>query len=277
MDVFRQFGSLSAFVDFAKGPSDMPTYRRSSRTKGNQEFTGTSSWEEATHLADGWQEGARRFAQQSVTLAPKGRKTRRTTAMREVGPGVLSMGNYLTGHPQPYVTLQETNRPRPGKGKIVRFLVNISASASVKTSVIERRGAAITALVATLERAGRRCEIVAVAVSHASNGGESIEYRIALKKSQEKVNLPSLAFALAHPSMFRRLVFSARECEGKDIRYKVGIGKGDGYGKSTDVKEVESGTIYLGAMRGRDSQWKSENAATEWVRSELKAQGIELK
>ncbi|MBM7554528.1 hypothetical protein JOC33_003466 [Thalassobacillus pellis] len=141
--------------------------------------------------------------------------------------------------------------------------------------MIERRGAAITALVSTLERAGRRCEVVAV--SRAYEGASSIEYRITLKSSQEKVNLPSIAFALAHPSMLRRLVFSARECEGKEIRDKVGIGKGDGYGIPTDIKEIESGTIYLSAMRGRDAQWKSETAATAWIGSELKAQGIELK
>lgn len=269
----RTFHSLTEYVEFGKGRDKSEFNSSDKQDDFYTEWNGSASLAEAQELTTGWHEGAARIRRASVTVKPKGRAARRETVLREVGPGGLSMGNYLSGHPQPYVVIQPTANARSGKGKIFKLVVNITASAIVDKKVIERRGAAIVALAQALESAGRRVEITAV-LAVKSYGDSKITHRIKVKESFQKLHIPTLAFALAHPSMLRRIGFAAMEAEPADVRRALNVP--GGYGTPANVTAPE-GALYLPMMYGGEPQWKTVESATEWVTAQAKAQGVTLK
>lgn len=276
--VRETFPSLAAFVDYANGSTDM-TDERSSRMTGNAglEFTNTASYADASKLAHGWQEGASRVEAARVKLTVKGQKPRRETVMREVGPGVLSMGNFLSGHPQPYVTIQDRYPVKAGKGKVIRLVVNLSVSGGITPNIIERRGGAVLALVNSLERAGKRCEvfvIIANAPTTTTKAELVSEFRVMVKAAHEKLNLPTLAFALVHPSMYRRFGFSA--FERQDAAWRRAHRIGGSYGSVIAGGRDMNADVFLGQMHLSDMTWQSEAKAAEWVRESALAQGVEI-
>lgn len=270
----RHFASMAAFVDHC---GSIPVENQAtSRHTHRAEWQGTATYEDAAAMAHGWQDGARMIERVKATLKVKTSRTRNTTAMAVTGPGSLSMGNLMAGHPAPYVVFKPTNQVKRGRGKVVKVLVNVSASGMVSTEVIERRGAAVVALIDALENAGRRVEVTGVmAITPSARYGSTgrLEYRIDLKRAESRLNLASLAFALAHPSMLRRFCFAAVESENADNRQMFGAG--GSYGIPADVTP-EEGTIYLGRMHGLDRQWDAPETAAEWVRTEAAKQGVKI-
>ena len=267
-----KFASLGEFIDYANRETDCKS--RESHSTYDAAWSGTKTYEDAVALSNGWVAGAKKIEKARVLVAPKGKAVRREVVMREAGPGVVSMGHYMAGHPQPYAVIKERNQPRNGKGKVVHVMVNISASSNVKRSVIERRGAAIVALVDALQAAGRRVEVTAVEAINYS--GNHLEYHITVKRAQDRLNLPTLAFALAHPAMLRRIVFAANESEGHEFFTEwVGFS----YGMPADVHEKNRPTdcLYLGAMKGWEPNWESDARAERWVTETCAAQGVTLK
>lgn len=270
----RTFHSLAEYVDFG---SAKPAGRAQSRETNpdTARFTGSASFPAAKELAHGWHEGAARVKRASATVKPKGRAARREVILREVGPGSLSMGNYLSGHPQPYVVQRDSASARNGKGKIIKLIVNLTASSGIATEVIERRGGAIVSLVTALESAGRRVEIVGIlAINAFGSMKDTLTHRVTLKESFQKLNLPTLAFALAHPSMLRRIGFAGMEQESAEVRDALGIGYS--YGMPCDI-DAPKGAIYLPCMLYGAGPWDTAETATEWVTETAKAQGVTLK
>lgn len=267
----QKFNSLTEFVEFATlpTPDGFPSPESRSTDAG---FTGTRTFQEAVDLSAGWTEGADRIEKVRVSISGKGKNLRREVVQREVGPGTISMGHYLQGHPQPMTVIRDRNAIGRGHGRIVRVYVNIAASRNIKTSVIERRGAAILALVDALQRAGRRVEVTVVQC--VTNGSYGLEQHVTVKRAEARLNLPSLAFALAHPSMLRRLCFAADENIGKEeFMRRCGIV----YGFPADMIDRPKDAIYLGQMGGGERQWKTDDAAAAWVTSEAAKQGVTLK
>lgn len=270
----RKWNSLSEFVDYTEGPCDLADAARHSRFS-TESFSGTRDMAHAEELAFNWREGVERINKVRARIALANQRNRKRAVSREVGPGVLSMGHYLSGHPQPYVCLEDDDRQAKGKGKVVRILVNIQASAMVDTETIERRGAAMLAAIDALEQSGRRVELTLVAAIVGKRGGRS-EYYVTLKKAQQKLNLNSVAFAVAHPSMLRRFVFAAQEREDQAYRNRFGISLTGGYGRPTNV-ESDHADIYLGRMFGSEVEFHSDKAASDWVAQTLEAQGVKIK
>jgi len=83
--------------------------------------------------------------------------------------------------------------------------------------------------------------------------------------------LSALAFAMAHPSMHRRVIFSCREVESPTIRRQWGFESHIGGSTDSLIRDevITSGGIYLPTMRGRDWQFTSDDAAREWVKREV--------
>lgn len=269
------WNSLSEFADYCEGESVMANGRRLSQ-KAHGGWHGTASFDEAKAIAFNWAEGVERIERVKARLSVKSQRTRKKIVAREAGPGVLSMGKFVAGHPQPYMNLEDDTRVAKGRGKVVKVVVNITASAVVDTEVIERRGAAMLAMLAAMEQAGKRVELTIVsAVTGTGRSSRSrSEMVVKVKSAQQKLNLNSVAFAVAHPSMLRRFMFAAQERQDEAYRNRFKVG--GGYGRPTEY-EVSDGTIYLGMMMGFEPQWDSEESASAWVRDTLAAQGINLR
>jgi hypothetical protein len=184
------------------------------------------------------------------------------------------MGNYLTGHPQPYVVMTDGQRVKPGR-KIVRIMLNVCVSGGVSAATIERRGAGVMALAAALEAAGRRVEISVGMGNGWKSQGDFLDYRILVKGAAAKLNPLTVAFAVAHPSMLRRFFFSAMEREDAATRRKFGARSGGGYGYVAEL-ETDADVIYLGGAMMYDSAWESDAATAKWVREQCEAQGVKF-
>lgn len=120
--------------------------------------------------------------------------------------GVLpNIPAYAAGVPESMMFPVETER----QTRIARICVNISASASIDPESIINRGAAIVALIDRLQIEGWRIELSVVDQSRHDNDTSS--YRIVVKQAQEPIDMDRISFALAHPSMLRRVLFRIHE------------------------------------------------------------------
>jgi hypothetical protein len=121
-------------------------------------------------------------------------------------------------------------RPTTAKGQVIRVLVNLGAQGLVDTATMIRRGAAIVALCDVLASIGKSVEIVAVTSCNPTGSvrGSSATWSsvVTLKQAGMPYDRGRLLFALAHPSMHRRIVFGVRHQESAEARKQWGFDNG---------------------------------------------------
>ena len=269
----RDWNSLSDFVDYCSGECDLPAWERASRREG--EFYGTPDYATAEALAFNWPEGVAKVETIRARISAKGARVRKQAVAREVGPGVVSMGRFVAGHPQPYIALEDSDRVKPGKGKVVHVMLNCSVSSAVSLDVIETRGAATLALCAALEHAGRRVEISVINCADYTPRGSSrvhrYDYRVTIKRPERRLNLNSVVFSMVHPSFLRRFMFSAKEREsGRRKGSKVNLGS------PAQPESLPRDCVYVSGAHIRAGHFNSEEAAAAWVNSVLEDQGVKI-
>jgi len=266
--------NFTTWDDFVRtsnyGESLIPISNRESRSTYSNEFFGTTTFEEAINLAlNGWPEGADKIMKGlEITLndIPSYGYTREV--VRQVrGPGVLDFHRYSIGHPQAmiswnkkYVSIQS--------GKIVRILVNIGARSIVSPSTIIQQGVYICSLIDHLESLGRRVELDIVSLASDKERKARILVQVKVKKAQDPLDINRIAFAVAHPSCLRRLIFSLREQTPATFLRTLNIRSGGGYGFSLSYKET--GPIVLGYLSC------DEDFSMERIKGQLAQQGIEV-
>jgi hypothetical protein len=89
-----------------------------------------------------------------------------------------------------------------------------------------------------------------------------------LKSADQDLDLARLMFAIAHPSMFRRLCFSMQEQHPDNYH--------DGYGSPYDLAEEYRGDIHLPCMGWGDDQWSDTEYAKAWIVKNLNEQGVKV-
>jgi len=137
----------------------------------------------------------------------------------------VDMGRYLQGDPE--CMLDYVPEEQQGMGRVVKVVVNIAASCTIDPDDIMRRGVAVVALIDTLHKLGVGVEIWADESLTGKAGGKFAN-RVKMHDSAQMVDIDSLMFGLAHPSMLRRLVFSMQE-QSKNANAQ-GAKAGGGYG-----------------------------------------------
>lgn len=276
MQVTREWDSMAEFVDYCAGATDY-SGTRASRGIGDRwgsNFHATHSFPEAQAIAFNWPEGARRIESIRARVALKNQRARQVTRMREAGPGVVSMGAFMAGHPQPFATREaDPRRTRKGKGKVVRIVLNAVVSSGVSRRAIEQRGGAVLALADALTQAGRQVEIQVGMANRV--GVNAIDYMVTVKKAEQRLNLNSVAFAIANADMLRRFFLSAMEMEKQSIRkaFKVGVG----YGLPGDFTNLPEDVIYLGGASIENPAWRTDEATRNWIAQTLETQGVAVK
>lgn len=265
------FRSMSEFVDFARNNGGEWVKGEGVRGKN---FHG-ATFEEACQLAFRWDAGVKKVADLKAQILKNTSAGKREYVRREVGPGTLSMGHLVQGHPRPWITARPLPQAaRGGKGNIVRIIVNGSASYGVSPKIIETRGAAIASLVAALERAGKRCSVTLAYAINGHDGRSSSVLQVELKRAESPLNLQTFVYGLAHPSALRRLAFAA--WDGAPNAEKIGA-FGKSYGRPADLPEADTkGAIYLATMLGYEREWASPEAAAAWVAEQAATQGVIL-
>lgn len=276
--VERNFESLTEFINFAMGESEMSTGQRSSRSSERSYgggFYGTPDFKSAEGMAFNWPEGADRVNKMRARVSLGDIRRQKEILATRKAPGRIDMGRAMMGHPYAFQRVIDSDRDEAGSARnVVDIVLNACVSAFVSTETIEARGAAMLALAEALEQRGKR---VRITVGMANESGCGIDYRIVVKQPGQPLNLNSVAFAVAHPSFFRRFVFSAMETEKASVRSSVGVGVG--YGRVGEFKRdtLPDNAIYMGgADLRRTDQWNDPAYVQEWIKGQMREQGIEI-
>jgi len=269
------FESWREFVNYADTTlSDMPEDKRQSRELGKMEcdspltpyWHGASkTWEEAVQLAKGgWMEGSRAIESQFLELVLPVEDTKMESVFSVTGPGTLALGRYVEGHPKSWLTRRRTPITTGAENTrgVIKMAVNISQSAVVSAYSRFQVGAAILALIETLERNYRRVELM---FCNAIRGGRvgSIRVGTVVKRADEPFNLATLAYAFANTATQRRLCFSVRESLPLSVRRPCGVVPGGGYG-STDSRWIPDG--YQGIPGLGNVNLTDKESVGDWVK-----------
>jgi len=192
--------------------TDLPRARGVSTTLGKVDWFGTSSFEEAVRLAEhGWPDGLARIKTLSSKLKPlmTEQTERHISRFCEAGDEV-DIGRYVTGEPECMVDYEM--KIVPAAGRVVKILANVSASCGIDTEQMFMRGAAAVMLADLVEQSGLRSEIWISSAGHCYDGGPGkVDMRVCIKKPDQPLEMDRVAFMLANPSVFRRLMFMAYE------------------------------------------------------------------
>lgn len=257
------------WVDRAAADSTPGTLGRSSReTDGGHSWDLGASFAQAIKLArDGWAQGEEHVKKYSTALFDKlASRVEREYPVYDVEGAGIDIARYVDGEPECWQRMEPVVTEGSGR-RIIRVVYCGSASCGISAETMLARGAAVVALVQLLEMAGHGVQVdVVFGIS------ERAEYWISVKASDQPFDLGRVAFAVAHPAMFRRLGFSVMEKSALPVQRMLGVGSG--YGSPGDAQD--RGDIYLPKMYWGGSEWTSPGAAEAWVLAELKRQGVNL-
>jgi hypothetical protein len=231
--------------------------------EGRFDFTGTHSFEEAMTLAqDGWLEGSTNLINLSEAITNKlCSYVERHNVVYDVEGVECDVATALSGEPE--FMMRWEPRMEQGEGKLCRMVINIGVSGSISKRSIMARGSVLVSLVQLLEYAGIRCEVTTF-----SGVDDAIGTWVRVKNADQPLDMPRLAFALAHPSFNRRVMFSVWEQYPEKFDNSYGCPE-----NITDKGDIYAPCMYSGT---EECNWNDEIAVKTWIISKLKEQGVSI-
>lgn len=237
-----------------------------SKNTARGEWAGTWKFETALKLArNGWIEGADKIKPLSESLAVSlARMIQRDTWMYDVEGAEFDVARMLSGEPEYWSKPELTFYEETSKGSVVRILINGAVNCGIQTDTINQFGIATGALIQTLSVAGIEADV------HLSlcviGNGQVARIMVPLKRAGDTLDIHRLAFAVAHPSMLRRVGFAVYENHPRFddvLRSYYGSPTSDPFKNRYDlVLETER---YHGA---------TQNDAQKWIVDHAKALGV---
>lgn len=263
------FHGMRDFLDFSgKAPAGCSSRMVDAEKK---RFTETSSYEEAVSLAtDGWDAVIAPAELVSLAVEDKVEIERFDIgfqAVYDVAGAECDVALYLSGEPECMVESVPLRISR--QGRAVRLIVPIGFRSHVKAKHALARGSAILALVDLLAKAQHPVEIWAVSYCTYPKGSNTWAMAVKVQDASDPVDIGNLSFALAHPSMLRRLTFAARS-HSDQLFYRSTMG---GTVELTDAL-IEKllppavGTDIRLPTLTADQSWSPEYSA-QWVTQQL--------
>lgn len=268
--ILREFDNPGAFWGYVSRPVQDQAGAKSQGSEctdgGSTSFYQSRDLPEALRLArEGWPEGLAQIKAMTARLDAKiGRAVGRPEPVHDVIGECADVGAFIAGAPEDMIDFRPADEAR-----IVRLVCNVTTSAFIDTATIMRRGAIACALADAIERAGMRAEIVAAFRS------EYFTCTVVIKRADEPLNLDRAVFALAHPSMQRRLMFRMMEHEALADRRALGVENGT-YGHVKDLEPAQQGDIYFPGMRLGDLRWIDDASAERAALDMLRAAGVQV-
>ncbi len=221
---------------------------------GTEDFTGSASFEEAQQLAiSGWAEGRDAMgADVEFAKAKQATFKRLDWEYSRAGQRVC-VPSYVAGAPMHMMLLDDEDAtPLP----IVRIFCDIGARFDTSAEAMTRKGAAVVALIDQIERSGQRVELIATQITDTHGQYEEQHIYITVKESFEPLDLDRVSFAVAHPSMLRRVCFRIMEFTFEN--------RVSGYGGVMKMKDIPEDAMYLPPMYG-DKGYEDMDAALATV------------
>lgn len=244
--------------------------RKDDRDRGygdGEEWSG-GSWESAIKLARaGWHEQIATTDHIAGDIAYSVIGDRLSTDWRfdrDVAGDMVDVASFLSGEPENMVFAYPEEDT--SSGTVVRLVVPVAFTWMVETSLAIKRGNAIVALVDVLTKAGYSLEIWAQLAITGGFPESRVSYAVNVQKATDPLDMGTILYALAHPTMLRRLGFSAMERLPMTMKRKLHVGSGYGSPDSVrpgDVPEVDGPTIILPQLSYNDD-WDPSDAE-EWI------------
>lgn len=213
MNRIFNFDSMDAFVAEArKGPAGENatgwTRNRQSR-EGTESFTKTANFAEAARLAvTGWEDGRARMVRGVAAVASAPSIDRAPAMFLDVAGAYPVAALAAAGDASCMVNFAPvSDRARP----VIRLAVSGSVSYNYGADEIFAYGAALLGLVDSLESADFRIELSVIFPAKARGGESKLAVSVMIKRAEDSLDLDRAAFALAHASTLRRLVFGVME------------------------------------------------------------------
>lgn len=191
-----------------QGPSHFWRGRVSSRARDELDWYGTRSFEEAVSLGRyGWKQGRDKLidAQLSLRDLAEGHISLRSED-RDVYGNRPDVPLFCAGDPEHMVVPGDRFGP---SAPLVDLLVQCSVSHFNQANLIVNYGAALTSLIDATEAERRRVRVTCA--FGIKEGPLQFNVLVRVKDHNEPLDIDRVAFALANPSMFRRIVFALVE------------------------------------------------------------------
>ena len=256
--VVDHFESLGDYVRHAKSNPE----KFSSAVDGRKEWSGTSSLDEACDLAlHGWDEKRpdvdKLFAQLEADIA-SAMDEPFTTYYAHSGDSV-DMGRYMSGDPE--CMMDYVTEPQARMGRVIKVMVNVANSARITPKQIMDRGVVVVALLDVLNKLGVGVELwteMAIADKHVDEG-KRFSQLVKIHDSSEMLDVDSTMFAIAHPSMLRRIGFGSIE---QGIRKDLSNGC-YGYPSKMICNDIVNADIMIEKLQ--DSNDYMSKSPVQWV------------
>ncbi|NBS94381.1 MAG: hypothetical protein EBT27_11805 [Betaproteobacteria bacterium] len=269
----EEWGSLAEALDYA---GDNPEPRSSDRNGGG--WAGeTKSLRDAVKLGhQGYAEirpdVERMFTEMESQLADRLEVAFQTQFA--VTGAVVDVGRYLGGEPECMIDF--IPEPSSRMGRVVKVLVNGSASSMIDPKDIIKRGVVVCALVDSIHKLGMGVEVYVEFPTNTSGvndpKGHVHTALVKLHDSQQLLDINNLMFALCHPSMLRRINFSVLEKTECDYARDTTYGGGYGYPAALECAERIGADVRVEMLQSgnRDIIHKP----VDWVMSTLSGLGV---
>jgi hypothetical protein len=208
---------------------------------------------------DGWNEGAQKVqdALKTFPLATPNPDTK--TDFYGFRPHVA---RFCAGAPD--CMIRHVREAPDGRRNVLTLIVPVNAMSRVGARAMANFGVALAQYVNQMETDGTRVEIIAAVVSKVS--GWRVSAGIRVKYAEQPLDLATLAFAIGHPAMFRRLGFAIRErCHAPED---------PGYGiteaaRVDDIINCPPGAVVLNGMKDADANARTPEAGFEYVSQQI--------
>lgn len=123
----------------------------------------------------------------------------------------VDMGRYMSGDPE--CMMDYVTEPQARMGRVIKVMVNVANSARITPKQIMDRGVVVVALLDVLNKLGVGVELwteMAIA-DYSVDSGKRFSQLVKIHDSSEMLDVDSTMFAIAHPSMLRRIGFGSIE------------------------------------------------------------------
>lgn len=152
-----------------------------------------------------WQTGTEQLTTKFNLFNKAFEEKARTKTEYDVVGYQASVPRYLMGIPQNMIN----NKPIKRKEKVITICKHIGFTADITVNEIIDYSARALAIINQIEKSGVRCNLDIISPSY-GRGGRIGSIRIRIKNANEKIAPGKLAFSIANPDMFRKIIFALR-------------------------------------------------------------------
>lgn len=276
------FHSWRELLDFASdAPQTIDTDNQSRHTIKDgykylgDDFYGTSNWETAIGLArNGWSNIGTDINKLSSLLFDRVSRycLRPETAYATEGVN-LDTGRWLEGEPEHWLVQADSEDLLARDNRVVRILYNTATSSAVSAKTMQAKGTVVVSLIRLLDYVGIRTELWLTKVLGLD---KKCLLTVPVKLASQDLDMDIVAFALAHPSCNRRIMFSVMERCDKRI-WDTYFSHSYGIPNDIDSIDLSPNDIYIPKSRSGDPQWTDPALAEAWILDHLAKCGVQLK